>query len=112
MVVDFVQIVLEGVGHTVLVVQTPEAALELAREHQEIDLLLSDVVMPLMSGPELYKRILELRAGLKVLFMSGYPDAAETIREAVNVPVNLIVKPFTSKALINRVSAILNDHSE
>jgi CheY-like chemotaxis protein len=110
MILDYVQILLEGEGHTVLTAETPGAALELSREGGKIDLLLSDVVMPQMNGPELYERILETRPGLKVMYMSGYPDHFATVHGAVGTSVNLIAKPFTSEMLLKRISSVLSYH--
>jgi len=64
-------------GYTVLPAPAPEECLRFAREYKgRIDLLLTDVVMPGMNGPDLAKRLLENTPGLKCLFMSGYTDKA------------------------------------
>jgi PAS domain S-box-containing protein len=64
---------LEALGYTVLAAAEPEEALRLASQHAgEIQLLISDVLMPGMSGPDLANRLHESRAGMKSLFMSGY----------------------------------------
>jgi CheY-like chemotaxis protein len=102
-ILDFVQFLLEGAGHTVLATEFPEEALILAGGDETIDLLVSDVVMPQMSGPELYERLLEARPGLKVLFMSGYPDSVEILRKEDDNTVDFIAKPFTSEAFLKHV---------
>src|SRR5882762_5132088 len=62
---------LVGFGYTVLETGDPQMAIRIAKE-QPIDLLLSDVIMPVMKGPELANRIQAVRASTKVLLMSGY----------------------------------------
>lgn len=107
MVLDYVQLLLEGAGYNVLAADTPQAALQLSLKAGDIDLLVADVVMPEMSGPELHKNILETRPGLKVLFMSGYPDAAKSLCSTNDNSVSFIAKPVTSESLLKKVSAAL-----
>ncbi len=83
---------------------TPGAALELFRQRQgEITLLLTDVVMPDMSGPELYARIQELQADLPVLYMSGYDSDSERAALWENSPEIFLKKPFTMQELFNKI---------
>lgn len=92
----------------VLTAGQPEAALELFREHKdEIKLLLSDIVMPQMSGPELYERLVAQQPELKVLFMSGYASTVNVHNGLLEEGVNFISKPFTSETLLKRVCQIL-----
>jgi PAS domain S-box-containing protein len=76
------------------------------RRHGPIDLLLTDVVMPRLSGPELALRLRGLRPGLEVLFMSGYNDSRLVSRAVEQANVNLLLKPFTPADLIDRVRAL------
>jgi CheY-like chemotaxis protein len=76
-----------------------------AQSGHEIDLLLSDVVMPGVGGVELAERLLRERPGLLVLHMSGYtsmPDSAAA-------PAELIEKPFTATELLSRVRSLLGE---
>lgn len=107
MVLEYVQLLLEGAGYTVLAADTPQAALQLSSKAEHIDLLVSDVVMPRMSGPELHKLLLESRPGLRVLFMSGYPDVAKSLCGRTDNSVSFIAKPVTSESLLKKVSAAL-----
>jgi PAS domain S-box-containing protein len=93
------QSMLQMLGYTVLVAATPQAALSLAeRPAVRIDLLISDVVMPQMKGPELRDRMRSMRPDLDVLFISGYAsNAFSSAPDAVGVPV--VQKPFTMGAL-------------
>jgi CheY-like chemotaxis protein len=99
---------LESLGYTVLVATTPAEALAHAgTPGRPIDLLLSDVVMPDMKGPELARRLLELRPGVPVLFMSGY---TANVALTHGVPVGgatLLSKPFTRADLEARVAEAL-----
>ncbi len=101
---------LKRLGYTVLTADAPLKALELAREHPSpIHLVLTDVVMPEMSGRELFRKLAELRPGLKSLFMSGY--TADTIsRDGVLDPdVHFLEKPFTVRGLAAKLREAIED---
>jgi nitrogen-specific signal transduction histidine kinase/CheY-like chemotaxis protein len=94
------QSMLEMLGYTVLVAATPQAALSLSeRPDVRIDLLVSDVVMPQMKGPELRDKMRAMRPDLDVLFISGYASNAlfHTGPDGRSEPV--LQKPFTMSAL-------------
>lgn len=101
--------ILEEGGYTTLVAMTPQEALALcARADQQIDLLLTDVVMPGMNGRELSRHIESMRPGIKVLFMSGY--AADIIPEAevADAGTNFIQKPFNMQTLLDKIEERLH----
>ena len=103
--------VLEAAGYRVLVAANGSAALEHeGRPGQSIDLLLTDVVMPGSSGPQLARTILERRPGLPVLFMSGYADRAGGGDVALDAP--FLAKPFTPAALVQLVGSLLNGDAD
>lgn len=86
-----------------------EAALLTCEQHGgRIDLLLTDVVMPQMSGPQLAERLLLVRPGLRVLFMSGFPDGAIESPEALGPGTRFIGKPFSGTALKRKVREALD----
>ena len=96
-------------GYNVLTAVTPRLALQLSQQYPEpIHLLLTDVIMPGMGGKELAAGIQELRPGLRVLYMSGYP--AESLEQQGHLPAGLPVlpKPFTGEVLAQRVRAALD----
>lgn len=109
MLLDYVQLLLEEQGYTVLAASNPEMALDLAKHAGEIDLLITDVVMPQMSGPELKKRLLETRPRLRVLFMSGYSGGIQIPHAGHVETLNYIAKPFTSEAFMGKVLAAMAD---
>ena len=99
--------ILESHGYKVHAVENADAALLLLdRDACEIDLLLTDVVMPLMSGPDLAARATAMRPGLPVMYMSGYSDTAVLRGEVLNQR-NFIAKPYTKQELVTRVAAAL-----
>jgi CheY-like chemotaxis protein len=100
---------LKGLGYTVLVADLPAAALLLAEQHQgDIHLLLTDVVMPGMSGRDLAERLQALRSGLKCLFMSGF--TADTIAHhgVLEEGVSFVSKPFSRADLARKVREVLD----
>jgi two-component system, cell cycle sensor histidine kinase and response regulator CckA len=104
-----VQAVLERCGYVVLTAESGSEALRLAAAHTgPIDLLITDVVMPDLRGPELASRLVEQRPGLVTLFMSGYLDDAVGETSAQLVPVDFIQKPFSPSALAAKVREMLD----
>ncbi len=100
---------LEGCGYHVLQTGSPANAVELCRRYDgPIDLLLTDVVMPGMSGPELAARATALRPQARVLFMSGYADHPAAREDAVEMDVPFLQKPFTPQSLTRRVREVLD----
>ncbi len=103
-----VQRVLERYGYKVFTAGTPLEAIELARGSGErIDLLISDVVLPQMSGRALADQILEAKAGTRLLFMSGYTDDAIVHHGVLDEGTPFIQKPFTPQALARKVRQVL-----
>ena len=90
---------LERLGYTVLVAANADEALQLFEKHASIDVLLTDVVMPGGSGPDLTKRLVERRPGLKVIYMSGYTDEAIVHHGVLDPGIAFVHKPFSSETL-------------
>ncbi len=106
---SLVETILTSDGYRVLVAESPEQATGICRAFPgTIDVLLTDVVMPDMSGPELAERLLGLRSGLRVVYMSGY--AGEHLDEqGVNAEgASLLQKPFTAAVLEEKIRQALN----
>lgn len=96
-------------GYRVLSAADGRSAVELATGHEgEIALLLTDVVMPNLSGPQLARELRELRPELKTLFMSGYTGEVISRHGVVEEGVALVEKPFDSKGLLFAVSNALH----
>jgi len=84
--------------------------LEICTEQkQAIDLVITDVVMPEMCGPELVAALRILRPDLNVLFTTGYPDRAVIHNGILSANVNFIQKPFTAVNLASKVREILDN---
>jgi CheY-like chemotaxis protein len=96
-------------GYQVLDYASPAEALRMVREQSagSIDLLLTDIVMPQMSGLELAREVRGARPGIKVLFMSGYTDASVTSQGLITADTPFIQKPFTSASLRTKVRELL-----
>jgi PAS domain S-box-containing protein len=102
--------ILQRQGYRVLSAPNAAEALALSEAHEgTIDLLVSDVVMPRMSGPELAKRIAPMRPAMKVLCMSGYTDDSIVRHGVLDAGVAFLQKPITPSALASKVRAVLDD---
>jgi CheY-like chemotaxis protein len=100
--------ILESAGYAVVASETPEEALALAESHgREIDLLLTDVIMPGLNGPQVAERLRRLRPGMKVLYMSGYTDDALVSRTSIGPNAPFLQKPFTTDDLLQKVREAL-----
>jgi two-component system cell cycle sensor histidine kinase/response regulator CckA len=107
-----VQQLLVRLGYSVLVASNGVEALERLEEHQgDIDLLLTDVVMPAMNGRELAAIVRERFPAARVLFMSGYNDEAVTSHGVLQPGAQLLEKPFTASSLGSKVRAVLDGPS-
>jgi DNA-binding NtrC family response regulator len=101
---------LEGAGYTVLESSDPEEALRrVDTVGAPVRLLLTDVVMPRMSGPDLAKSVRLVRPEIKVLFMSGYTDEAMSLHGALAAGIQFIQKPFLADALLRKVREALDE---
>jgi two-component system, cell cycle sensor histidine kinase and response regulator CckA len=97
-------------GHKVLAVGTAEEALRLSAAHEgEIDLLLTDVIMPEMNGRDLAKRLLANQPEMRVLFMSGYAANILANQGVLDEGVNFIEKPFSMQELAAKVRLTLEN---
>jgi PAS domain S-box-containing protein len=99
-------------GYTVLAARSADEALAIVREHRgQIDLLLTDVVMPVRSGKELSVDVAALRPDTKVLFMSGYSQDVILSQDVLEKGVSLIEKPFSADDLLRSVRDVLDRDS-
>ncbi len=106
---EAVRTVLAGAGFDVLVARDGEDALRLCREHPaKIDALVTDVVMPEMSGPRLAERAAPLRPQMRVLFVSGYTDDAVVRHGAGDSSVAFLNKPFAPDVLLRKLREVLD----
>jgi two-component system, cell cycle sensor histidine kinase and response regulator CckA len=100
---------LEQNGYHVLAAEHGAEALKIAEQKtRHIDLLLTDVIMPGMTGRELADRLVGQQAGLRVLYMSGYTDSAIADQGVLEPGTYLLHKPFTEEALIQKVREVLD----
>jgi two-component system cell cycle sensor histidine kinase/response regulator CckA len=102
--------VLEKAGYTVLVAASGADALTLAEGHAgAIDLLVTDVVMPEMSGRDLMRRLTQRHDGIKVLYVTGYADEAVAHHGVLDPGTAFLPKPFTPDRLTRKVREVLDE---
>jgi signal transduction histidine kinase len=106
---DLAELVLRARGYTVLSAPDGHEALAICRSHEgPISLLITDVVMPRMSGAELVRHALGIRPEMKVLFISGYLGEATRDLAAMGSETSFLQKPFTPDTLSRKVREILD----
>ena len=91
-----------------LVAATADEALQVFEQNVSIDVLLTDVVMPGASGPELTQQLVNRRPALKVVYMSGYTEDAIVHHGVLKPGISFLHKPFTSEALCQRLRGVLD----
>ena len=102
---------LNQLGYQILSAGNAQEALTLAAEYNgRIDLLLSDVVMEGLPGPELADRLLSSRPELKVVFMSGFADSSLAPNGILKPGTVLVQKPFTIRMLSAKLREVLDNH--
>jgi two-component system cell cycle sensor histidine kinase/response regulator CckA len=102
--------ILESSGYTVLQAGDGPSALELLRRHSDtLDLLVTDVVMPGMSGPEVAQAVTSMRPGTQVLYTSGYTDSAIGHHGVLEPGIAFLQKPFSADDLTRKVRVLLDE---
>jgi CheY-like chemotaxis protein len=100
---------LEPYGYRVLEARDVSHALALTAAHQgQVDLLLSDVIMPGLNGPDLAQRIVAQRPTIRILYVSGFPNSLIPDGKGTRQRVWLLAKPFTPQALAAKVRECLD----
>lgn len=104
-----VQRALQKRGYTLLQARRGSEALSIAQQHEgTIDLLLTDVVMPYMSGRELAEQLKTQRPQMKVIFMSGYTDDTVVRHGLLTAEIEFLLKPFSPDVLASKVREVLD----
>ena len=105
---ELVRDLLRARGYPVLEAGDGVEALEVARRHGRIDLLLTDVIMPRMGGPELAKRLVDVQPNFKVLYMSGYTDRGVVHHGVLDPDASFLQKPVAMEVVARRVREVLD----
>jgi CheY-like chemotaxis protein len=104
----FVKKTLEKAGYRVYVAGDGEEAMSLFREHDDISLVLSDVVMPRKNGKELLAELRQIKPEMKVVFISGYTANIMDFEELQGDRPDFIMKPFSKHELLSRLRDVLD----
>jgi CheY-like chemotaxis protein len=100
---------LQAAGYTVLAAGDGEHAIQaLTRHVGEVQLLLTDVIMPRMGGRDLAQSVSRMRPRIKVLYMSGYTDEAIVHHGVLEAGINFLAKPFVAADLLGKVRQVLD----
>ena len=99
---------LENVGYAILAAQSPAEAIQISESHSgPIHLMVTDVIMPGMSGAQLATHLSALRPGMKVLYVSGYTDDTIVCHGVLEPGLAFLQKPFSPKALARKVGEVI-----
>ena len=97
-------------GYRVLMARGGSEALDvIASQGDQIDVLLTDVVMTGLNGNEIAERVVKLHPHIRVLYMSGYPEFVITSQGTIEPGVRLISKPFVEPELLDNVRRVLDE---
>ena len=108
-VCELVRAVLTSQGYSVLAARRPQEAESICQAHgHRVDMLLTDVIMPEMSGPELASRLAALNSHIRVLYMSGYIDDSVLRQEIQERGTAYLQKPFSPLSLVKKVREVLD----
>jgi two-component system, cell cycle sensor histidine kinase and response regulator CckA len=108
-ILNLLESVLQGAGYSVLLADGGRNAIQIFEDSATtVHLLLTDVIMPDLTGPVVAQRLLERQPDLRVLFMSGFHDAEMVQRFLTNKGFNLLPKPFTVESLLRSVQDVLS----
>jgi signal transduction histidine kinase/CheY-like chemotaxis protein len=106
---ELVAEMLKRLGYRILKAADPLEALELSRQYEgTIHMLLTDVIMPQMSGRQLADQLLPVRPGMKVLYLSGYTENAVVHHGVLEADVEFLAKPFSHHTLAEKVRDVLD----
>jgi CheY-like chemotaxis protein len=105
---DLAKRLLERQNYKVLLAANADEALQLCERNASIDVLLTDVVMPGASGPELKRLLIERRPAVKVIYMSGYTEDAIVQHGVLNPGIAFLHKPFTAESLGRKIREVLD----
>jgi two-component system cell cycle sensor histidine kinase/response regulator CckA len=104
--------ILRSSGYEVLIAKNGEEAIDICKRHRgNIDLMLTDVVIPGMNGKQAAESVMSHREPMQVLYMSGYTDDAIVRQGVIDPGTNFIEKPFTAQGLIWKVREMLDKES-
>ena len=102
---------LSTLGYTILEAATGEKAVELCQQHKEtIHLVLTDVVMPQISGPKLVEQLRKIRNDSKIIYTTGYTEDMVTQHGSSESETHVLLKPYTRESLSQKVRHVL-DHT-
>ncbi len=104
----FIKKILEKAGYRVIVADNGEEAVRRFEEHNDISLVLSDVVMPRKNGREMMDEIRKIKPGVKVLFISGYAENVIRKKGIYEKGTGFIAKPFRKEELLRKVKEVLD----
>ena len=108
----FTQETLETLGYTALVAKDGEEAVDLFERHSsQVELVILDVTMPKLSGPEAYKQVSVLRPDVPVIFVTGYGREMALLRDLVAQGLTVLQKPFTHQELGQKIRLLLDARS-
>lgn len=109
---DIAERILVGAGYHAIVADSPAAALEIMNTAPHVDLLLTDVVMPGLSGRDLARKLQSAKPGLKTIFMSGYTDEIIARQGVLDEGVTFLQKPFGADDLLPLIRDVLSNEQQ
>ncbi len=107
MILEITKIILEEYGYEIITSNSPVESLDIIKSNTDIDLLLTDVVMPEMNGYELAKLTKNISPDIKVLLMSGYTNDILPEHSSLEEDIHFIQKPYKSTELYDKIKQVI-----
>src|SRR6056297_1963385 len=107
-ILNLIKTILSKKEYHVSISGSPTKAIEISKNISKIDLLITDIVMPEMNGPDLAKEIIKIHPKIKILYMSGYTENVIVHQGIVEGNINFIQKPFSTLALVQKIRKCLD----
>jgi DNA-binding response OmpR family regulator len=109
---DIIQRMLERRGFDTLIAGDPQQAIAVCRDHPgEIDILVTDLGLPGVSGGELSREATGLRPGMRVVYISGLPKDMAVAEGLIDEQALLVKKPFSTESLVGALRSMVSEHS-
>lgn len=106
---EYLEQSLKQLGYKIIIAEDGQVALNLFEKNKDIDLIITDIVMPNLNGKELVEKINQTKPNVKIIFTSGYPEESISHHGVLEPGIHFIQKPFTRDVLARKIRSVINE---